>query len=258
MTDPETEEEAVVEAISKRPAVARFFVRLGRRMGGSVMVLSAFVAVVTLAAFAGALLDMVRAGSGFASWDQAVAEWGSETATATSTTILNVVTQLGASWLAIPVAAAVGYYGYRRWGSWNAMWFMAVVYGGHAIISNLLKFFIERDRPPVEHLAGTVSSSFPSTHSGTAAAVWAGAALVLGADRGWAARAWLAAGAAVIAVSVAASRALLGVHWLTDIIAGLAIGWAWFVLVAISFGGRALRLGEPVDRVKQQQSEKSR
>ena len=37
----------------------------------------------------------------------------------------------------------------------------------------------------------------------------------------------------MIAVAVATSRALLGVHWLTDVIAGLAIGWGWFALVVL-------------------------
>jgi undecaprenyl-diphosphatase len=56
----------------------------------------------------------------------------------------------------------------------------------------------------------------------------------------------LAAGAALIAVSVATSRALLGVHFLSDVIGGLFLGWGWFMLVAIVFGGRAQRLGDPV------------
>ena len=49
-----------------------------------------------------------------------------------------------------------------------------------------------------------------------------------------------------IAVAVATTRVLLGVHWLTDVIAGLAMGWAWFAISSIAFGGRILRFGQPV------------
>ena len=59
-------------------------------------------------------------------------------------------------------------------------------------------------------------------------------------------RALLAAGTALIALAVATSRALLGVHWLTDVVAGLVIGYGWFVVCAVLFGGRAQRLGDPV------------
>ena len=68
-------------------------------------------------------------------------------------------------------------------------------------------------------------------------------ALLLGRRRPRAARAVLAGGAVGIAVAVAASRVLLDVHWLTDVIGGLALGWAWFALCSIAFGGRLLRFG---------------
>jgi hypothetical protein len=53
-----------------------------------------------------------------------------------------------------------------------------------------------------------------------------------------------------IALGVAASRALLGVHWLTDVVAGVALGWGWFVVCAVLFGGRRTRLGEPAERIE--------
>ena len=61
-------------------------------------------------------------------------------------------------------------------------------------------------------------------------------------------RALLAGGAVAIAVAVACSRVLLGVHWMSDVIAGLAFGWAWFGICAIAFGGRFLVLGAPVEQ----------
>jgi membrane-associated phospholipid phosphatase len=96
---------------------------------------------------------------------------------------------------------------------------------------------------------GAAGSSFPSGHSAAAAACWAALALVVLGRSG---RAWRGVGAVaamLIAFGVAASRVLLGVHWLTDVIAGLAVGWTWFLLSTIVFGGRLLRFGEPAERV---------
>jgi hypothetical protein len=38
------------------------------------------------------------------------------------------------------------------------------------------------------------------------------------------------------------------VHWLTDVMAGLIVGWSWFFIVAIIFGGRLQRFGDPAVR----------
>jgi hypothetical protein len=106
----------------------------------------------------------------------------------------------------------------------------------------------------VPHLAPSSGFSFPSGHTAAAAATWAAVALVLGRGRPLRVKAWLAAGAALVTVAVAASRVLLGVHWLTDVIGGAALGFGWFVVCSVAFGGALLHFGAPAERVEAEEA----
>jgi membrane-associated phospholipid phosphatase len=85
-----------------------------------------------------------------------------------------------------------------------------------------------------------MGTSFPSGHTTAAAATYLAVALVLGIGSSPKARAAVAGGAVAIGVAVGATRVLLGVHWFSDALAGLAIGWSWFGICAVAFGGRLL------------------
>jgi membrane-associated phospholipid phosphatase len=175
--------------------------------------------------------------------DSSVAEWGNHHATAWSHDALTLVTDLGETVTVVVVAVVVAVVDYKRTRNrWVAPFLLAVILGDK-LLTEAIKQLVDRARPTIEAVAATLGPSFPSGHTSTAAASWAAFALVAG--RWWGRRAWPAlAGIAVgIAVGVAASRVLLDVHWLTDVLAGLALGWAWFAACAIAFGGRVLRFG---------------
>src|SRR6188472_3699897 len=218
------------------------------------LALTLAVAVVLVGGVVLALLAVVVRRFALASLDTSVAEWGDRHATAWSHDAITLVTGLGETWTVIAVAVLVAAVEIVRTRNRWVVPFLLAVIVGDKLLTEAIKQLVDRARPALEPVAATPAPSFPSGHTSTAAASWAAFALVAG--RWWGPRAWPAlAGFAVgIAVAVAASRVLLDVHWLTDVIAGLALGWAWFAVCAIAFGGRVLRFGAAVQSVRQQAS----
>lgn len=246
--DPEAEERWLVGWLGRHPRFGSLARSIDRRVAGGLMLAVALAIVLGTALLVGSVFDMVDRQSGLARWDRAVANWGSEQATTTSTRVLDLITDFGGTPLVVAVGVAVAVVDYRRHRNVNAPAFLAVALGGVLVVNNVLKHVVDRERPDVVHLVSAAGSSFPSGHSATAAAAWTAFALVVGRHLPRRTRAVLAGLAAVIVVAVAASRALLGVHWFTDVVAGVLVGWGWFLLSALAFGGRLQRLGEPAER----------
>jgi undecaprenyl-diphosphatase len=219
---------------------------MDRKSAGGFLLTASILVLFAVAMFTGVILDMIDNNSGFAAADKSVAAWGSRNSTTTMAHAMKWITQMGSTVVVVAALLITACVDYVRRRSREVFVFVAVLGLGELVLNNVLKVIVHRDRPSVLHLVAVHGYSFPSGHTVAASSCWMGIALVLGRDRSRLARAALAAGAALIAVSVATSRALLGVHWLTDVIAGLAIGWGWFTIVAIIFGGRAQRLGDPV------------
>jgi membrane-associated phospholipid phosphatase len=194
----------------------------------------------------GALLVMVQHNTGLAHYDLSAARWGAAHATTGSTKFLRDVSLFGGTPVMLLVAIAAAIEETWRTKTRAVFAFLVLVVGGELILQNLTKLIVDRTRPDIHRLTGFSGSSFPSGHATTAAATFAAIALLVGRGRSRRAKALLAAGAAAIAFAVATTRVLLGVHWLTDVLAGLAMGWAWFALSSIAFGGRVLVFGEPV------------
>jgi membrane-associated phospholipid phosphatase len=238
--------------IARRLATHRRLARIVRTPADTerttVMILVTVATAVVIGATAvGVLLLMIRSNLGFARLDVRFATFGARHATDASTELLRTISLLGGTTGVIAVAAVIGAVEFVRIRS-VALWgFLTVVVVGQFAISNLVKWLVDRARPTIDQLTGFAGPSFPSGHATAAAATFAALALVMGRRRSERVKAILVGAAAAIAAAVAATRVLLGVHWFTDVLAGLVIGWSWFAICSILFGGRWLHFGAPVE-----------
>jgi undecaprenyl-diphosphatase len=149
---------------------------------------------------------------------------------------------VGTGGLAV-VAAAVLWLRRRR--ARAGVWVVAVLVGSLTIRG--LKGVVERPRPPIAtRVTVETSTSLPSGHSlmavlGLGLTVAAVLALLPADGRGRGRRAVTRATTtlvgAVLAVGIGLSRAYLGVHWSTDVLAGWLLGGA---LLALAVGCAAL------------------
>jgi membrane-associated phospholipid phosphatase len=218
----------------------------------------ALVVIVVGGVILGVLAMLVRTNSGLLHFDRSIAPWGEEHMTTAAQRTLDFVTSFGST--EVIVGFAIGVFVIemiRRPSRWLPVFLVAVTIG-QTLMSTFVKELVDRVRPTANPIAHTLGPSFPSGHTTGAAACFAAFALVLGRGRSRNVQSILAGAAVFIALAVAASRVLLGVHWLSDVIGGLALGWGWFALCSIAFGGRLLRLGAPVEAATRVSEEATR
>jgi len=233
-----------VEHELRRPgAVARFVrTRLDARTATGLLLTVAVGIVVVLAL----LVYQVRSGSGVVTIDRSIEHWADAHATAASRDGLRLVTDLGATLAVVGVGVLVWVVERRRLETRRVAQYLALVIAGQWAVTQLVKLGVGRTRPVLGIAAG-LDGSFPSGHSASAAATYAACALVVGMARSRRVQVGLTGAAVAIACAVASSRVLLGLHWFSDVLGGLTLGWAWFALVSLAFGGRLLRFGAPVE-----------
>lgn len=207
---------------------------------------AAAVAAVVCATLFGLLVLLVRSRSN-PGLDTDGATWAARHATEASTSVLRLLTHLGSTAFALPLAVVVGVVEHRRRPNRAILAFLLTVEAGQVLLVTLVKELVGRARPDVDQLAAVSTHSFPSGHTATAAATFAALALLTGRSRSISGRAVLAGIAAGLVALVASTRVLLGVHWVTDVLGGAALGWGWAALCSIAFGGRMLRFGAPLE-----------
>jgi membrane-associated phospholipid phosphatase len=131
---------------------------------------------------------------------------------------------------------------FRRW---RESVFLISCVVGEALTFTAVSTFVDRHRPPVQHLdASPPTSSFPSGHTAAAVAFYGGLALVLSTRlRRPVSRAlWVLAG--LVAVAVALGRLYRGMHFVTDLVGGAVLGAIWLTYVYNLWQRSAAPLGK--------------
>lgn len=132
----------------------------------------------------------------------------------------------------------------------TAVW-LAAVTAAASVTGSLLKVVVARARPDFDSvLLEPTSRSFPSGHAMhttvTLGAITVAVVSIATARRGGAVTTAVV-GSATVALAVGVTRPLLGVHFVSDVVAGWTLGVVWLLLVRRrrSSGERAAESEEP-------------
>ncbi|MDP9327606.1 MAG: phosphatase PAP2 family protein [Actinomycetota bacterium] len=130
------------------------------------------------------------------------------------------------------LVVAVGVFFAVRRADWRPGLLVGTAFIGAQASTAVLKAVFHRPAP-ADWAAGDLSgSAFPSGHMVQAVAVWGTVAVVFAIDSSRRTRFLLMAGTLLLLGGTALSRVILQAHWLTDVIAGTAIGALWLAIVA--------------------------
>jgi membrane-associated phospholipid phosphatase len=143
------------------------------------------------------------------------------------TGFLGTITELGSIYLVVMVAVIVGVILFIRKNWWRLLALFLAVGIGQAVL-NILKVAFQRPRPKTEMFV--FSYSFPSGHVFSATVIY-GFCIYLtfrfinNATVKWIVTTLLA----LLILLIGFSRIYLGVHWLSDVLAGYVTGFAWLL-----------------------------
>ncbi len=145
-------------------------------------------------------------------------------------TILGTPVALGA--LVLVVAAVLLARGLKRW----AIYLVATTLLG-GLLNRVLKAYFVRQRPDLaEAIRQAAGYSFPSGHAmGSTIVFGALTYLALRHFTAWRDRSASIAVAIATVLAISLSRIYLGVHWITDVVAGVAAGLVWVIFATVAY-----------------------
>lgn len=141
-------------------------------------------------------------------------------------------TGVGLGVVVLLISCALILRGHRQWAA-----FLVVTAAGGGLLNHALKVIFARARPDMaEALWRSHSYSFPSGHAmGSLVVFGALVYLVIRGAQTWRVRSAAVALAICMVGAISVSRIYLGVHWFSDIVAGLAAGLVWLATTTATY-----------------------
>ncbi len=149
--------------------------------------------------------------------------------------VFKVISLLGKPlWLGIAIGAGALYaafHGRRR----LALYLIVTAIGG-GLVDSAVKVLVNRPRPEIEdQLVHVFGKSFPSGHAMSSTVTYGALLLVFLPVLSRRARIAAFAGTIVLVLLIGLSRLLLGVHFISDVVAGYVLGLAWLIGATAAF-----------------------
>jgi membrane-associated phospholipid phosphatase len=173
------------------------------------------------------LADEIPEKGAIVRFDIAVTAWLQAHGTEPGESVFVGVSYLGAQVLIALLVVVAIVFVVRR--DWRKLALLAVTCGGGALLNAALKSTFHRARPDVSSEFHVTSWSFPSGHAMDSFIVYGLLAYWLG-RRFPRHRRWIFAAAAALVVAIGYARIYLGVHYLSDVLAGYSAGFVWLVV----------------------------
>ena len=193
---------------------------------GVVLVAGVLLALIGTLGFA-QLGEWVQKGAtqGF---DVAVLTWLGAHQSKFLTGVMTELTYLGTGTVVLMVVGVAALFLWHTEHKHSARLLLAAV-AGNILLNGALKLFFNRPRPTVfAWQVHAVSSSFPSGHAMSATVCYGTVAyLVARLQKHRWAKALTLSGAAILILLICLTRLYLGVHYPSDVIAGIVVGVAW-------------------------------
>jgi undecaprenyl-diphosphatase len=156
-------------------------------------------------------------------WDEPVQRAVEAARTSGATAIVKRISFLGSTIAVLTLGGLLAAASWRRCRAVAVVVLVATL--SRPLLEFTLKTLVDRDRPDLGRLVNGTGPSFPSGHVMAAAALWGLVPLVVTlytrSRRIWWATTIVSA---TLIVAIGASRTYLGVHWLSDVVAGFIVG----------------------------------